>query len=185
MISQAEYARHLGVQKMNVSRAVKSGKLAKCVIRDEAGRPMGLSSIEEADQEWAANSDYTDAPQRAPGAVATTFEETQADPSKNEREPPPVPKEPEFDATISGGAARQKHWAAKLAELKYKEAAGELVLAKDVEHRLTDVFSACRTRLLGVASRAKQTLPHLSVADIAQLDQLIREALEELSEAEA
>jgi len=39
-----------------------------------------------------------------------------------------------------------------------------------------------RTHLLGLPTRAKQRLPHLSNADLGVLDGLVRESLEELAD---
>jgi phage terminase Nu1 subunit (DNA packaging protein) len=49
--------------------------------------------------------------------------------------------------------------------------------------RLVSVFTACKTRLLAIPSRARQALPHLVAADLGVLEALIREALEDLVEA--
>jgi phage terminase Nu1 subunit (DNA packaging protein) len=59
--------------------------------------------------------------------------------------------------------------------------AGELVPVRDVEILYGTRVVSARTRLLSIPSRAKQRLPHLSPSDLAVLDELIREALEELS----
>lgn len=163
---------------MAVSRAVKRGTLRASVFRDANGRPW-ITDVELADKEWDANTDYTDAPQRritsavvADAPVAGTLAELP---------PRPVAEDGE---TISSAAERQKHWQAKLAELKFREAAGELLLASDVGRKLEDVFRACRTKLLGLPTRAKQQLDHLSIADVQVLDAIVREALTELSVAE-
>ncbi len=172
---------------MGVSRGVKSGRLAKCVVRDEAGRPLGLSSIEEADREWAANSDYTDAPQRDPGRNAGPVAQYQWATALEQSFPTidqPPTGEPAFDQTVAGGAARQKHWNAKLAELKFKAAAGELVSAAEVRGEWSDILSQVRNKLLGVPTRVKQALPALTPADVVLIEDLLREALEDLVSAE-
>jgi hypothetical protein len=164
LVNQTEYAKRRGVSKMTISRAVDRGRLVNSVVRDPGGKFLGILPT-LADQEWAANSDYTDAPQRAPGA--------DSDPEMGS----------ESDATMGAVSVKEKYWKAKLAELKFKEAAAELIPARDVERKLVDVFTSCKTRLLGIPSRAKQALPHLTVADIGALDVLIREALEELADS--
>ena len=45
---------------------------------------------------------------------------------------------------------------------------------------LVDQVVTCRTRLLGIPSKAKQQLPHLSLSDLEVLEALVREALEGL-----
>lgn len=78
--------------------------------------------------------------------------------------------------------AEKEHWQAKLAELKYKEAAGELVEAAKVKQKLQDVFMGARAKLLALPSRARQSLPHLNIGDITVIENLVREALEDLAE---
>lgn len=155
-----DYAKRRGVSIMAVSRAAKRGRLRDCVERNESGRVTGITDPELADKEWDANSDYTDAPQRleaqvnADGAPATTLAE----------------------AALAG-----KFWQAKLAELKFREAAAELVPAKDVETKLVNVFAQCRTKLLGIPSRMRQRDPSLSATQFTLFESLIREALEDLA----
>jgi hypothetical protein len=180
------YAKRRGVSAMTVSRAVKKGRLRASVVRDENGDPK-IGDPDLADREWESNTDYTDAPQRAPNTPPSaavqpppvpTFSKP-PDPADDEpRDPPEVQPS---DATIATSAAREKHWKAKLAELKYREEAGELIPAADVERRLIETFTSSKTKLLGVPSRARQALPHLSVADIGVLEGLVREALEDLA----
>jgi hypothetical protein len=76
---------------------------------------------------------------------------------------------------------RQKYWQAKTAELEYKRRIGELVDAKEVEARLTDEYSGCRTKLLGIARKAKAEMPELTHAQVLKIDTLVREALEGLA----
>lgn len=61
---------------------------------------------------------------------------------------------------------------------------GKVAHVADMERRFVLRVVAARTRLLGVPSRAKQALPHLTTADLAALDRLIREALEQLADEE-
>jgi hypothetical protein len=56
------------------------------------------------------------------------------------------------------------------------------VLAADVESRLVNVFSRCKTKLLGVSSRARQRDPGLTGAQVQMIEALIREALDDLAE---
>lgn len=82
--------------------------------------------------------------------------------------------------SLATASAREKHFRAKLAELKYRERAGELVEAAVVTAQLVDAITICRTKLLGLPSKAKQRLPHLTLEDLAAIDAIVREALEEL-----
>lgn len=186
-ITLTAYAARRGVTKMAVSRAVARGILRDSVVRDARGVPA-IADPELADREWAQNTDYTKAPQRAPGAAPAPAlppppapePEDEPEPSPPRAGPTPAPKPGE--ESLANAAARQKHWAAELAQLKFREAAGELVPAADVERRLVNVFAASKTHLLAIPSRLQQALPHLTASDLEVLDGILREALVELAE---
>jgi hypothetical protein len=191
-ITCAAYARHRGVSAMSVSRAIARGRLSKSVVREANGTPR-ISNPELADQEWDENTDLS----KAPGYV-----KARADAAAPRLVPVPTPPAPvapapgeelgEEEEEPEGGeglklgleSAREKHWKAKLAELKYREREGELVEAKLVEKKLAGTYAQVRTKLLGVPSRARQLLPHLNAADVGVLEDLVREALEDLVEDE-
>lgn len=186
LYSLRAYARHRDVSATAVHRAIESGRLSTCVVRDAAGKFRGITDLALADREWAATTDLT----KAPMSVILRTEEHQ------QKEPPPgEPSAPSSEATpdeaaaivdpdrmsLSDATAREKHWKAKTAELEYKKRIGELVDAKEVEARMLDEYSECRTKLLGIARKAKAALPHLSHTDVVAIDNLVREALEVLA----
>ncbi len=159
---------------MAVTRAVRDGRLtAACVMRDADGRPLGISDFAIADREWEANTS-ADHRERAMGSAATPAVRV-------------APLACDEDPTAREGMTKSEAdtvsaiWKARTVELEFKQAAGELVPARDVAHKMADVFTACRTKLMGLPSRARQDLPHLSVADIGVIDGLVREALEDLA----
>jgi phage terminase Nu1 subunit (DNA packaging protein) len=150
---------------MAVSKAVKGGRLAASVVRNARGQPK-IADAELADREWEAATDLS----RAPGYVKERASSRRA------------PKGPDStDLSLSGESAREKFWKANQAELDYREQLGELTNAKEMGDKIIDVFTRCRTRLLGLPTRAKQQIPHLSVTDLAVIDGIVREALEELA----
>lgn len=177
-MSLTAYAKRRGVSAMAVSRAVKRGRLKESVTHDARGQPK-IRDPDLADREWAANTDYSEAPASVI-AKAEAFARGEAAPP-----PPPAGDDPAPSAhegmTLSEATATEKIWRAKQAELKFRREAAELVPSAEVRGKLEAVFSVCRTKLLGVPSRARQTLPHLTVADIAALEDLVREALEDLA----
>ena len=63
----------------------------------------------------------------------------------------------------------------------YRERAGKLVSAQEVEMRWSTLIVTARNKLLGIPSRARQRSPELTAAQMAVIDELIREALEELA----
>lgn len=179
-MSCRQYAKRRGCSAMAVSVAIKNGRLVKSVVRDAVGNPK-IADPDLADQEWAANTDATMRSKAAGGDPAELVDHVLG--------VPPAPVEHSVDDSdgpatpinLADAAARAKHWDAELKELKFKEAARELIPARDVESRLVDVFSACKVKLLEIPSRAKQALPHLSVSDLQVIEALLREGLEALT----
>jgi phage terminase Nu1 subunit (DNA packaging protein) len=157
LMSLSAYARHRGVTPPAVTLAIQRGLLRDAVRVDDKGRKR--IDVAAADAEWPMN---TSRPPQSAGADVEGEE-----------------------VTASDASTREKHWKAKLAELKYKTEAGELVPASLVDKRLRDVFTQCKTRLLGVPTRARQALPHLTGADVGVLEALVREALSELADGGA
>ena len=142
-----------------VRRAIESGRL-KASVTVVDGLPR-IADPEFADREWAANTDQTRVP-----TLPADIE---------------LPGEGEDGESREGSYA---YWKAKKMELDYRQAAGELVDAAEVAAAIATDYSTVRTKILGVPAKAKQRLPHLTLADLATLDDIVREALEELSKGE-
>lgn len=185
LFSLRAYARHRSVSATAVHRAIESGRLSKCVVRHVDGKFRGITDLQLADREWAATTDLTKAPmsvilkteelqQQQPAAAPVV--EQPAGPGGDQ----PVATDPET-LSLSTATAREKHWKAKTAELEYKERNGELVNARELEARIVDEYSRVRTKMLGVPRKAKAQLPHLTREDVAVIDALIREALQDVS----
>lgn len=165
LISVRAYARHRGCDQKTVRDAVKSGRLAACIVM-VPGRKGALEAkiadVAAADREWDEHT--------RPREVAVS---------------------PAAGAYNTARAARE-HENAELQRIKREQAAlalaqakGELVPAADVRAAVVEKFTVVRTKLLALPSRAKQQLPHLSVADVAAIDALVRESLEELADGSA
>lgn len=180
LVSQADFARAIGVDKHSVSAAIKAGRLVKSVTRDEFGTPK-INDIEVAKREWLANTDTSMVrkPQNIDAALARSagrwVDVTAPVPGEV---PPPLE---EGDTAAMSPAQRKVHWDGLASELKFRQAAGELVAAADVEREFTDRFTVCKTKLLAIPSRAKQEAADLTLAHLALLERLIREACESLA----
>lgn len=172
MISQRAYARHRGVTQAAVYAAIEAGRLSKCVVRDARGHRK-ITSAAEADAEWEANT------KRAPAA---------------EDAPKSAPQgEPRGFETMSYSEARRLHEIerARLAEIKRQIAdielrrlQGEWIERKIITDKMVNAYTIVRNKLLGVHARVKQRCPEISLEHIQVMDDLIREALEELSNPE-
>lgn len=77
--------------------------------------------------------------------------------------------------------ARSEYERANLLELERKQKEGLLLPAEQVEKVWANSVTIARTKLLGVPTRLRQRIPHLTLEEIAIAEELIREALEELA----
>lgn len=155
------YARHrkelglAGGTHRAVQVAIESGRLSKSLTSDR----KQITDASAADAEWESTTHVDRIPITGPTAAGT---------------PPP---------DLQESRARREAAEAALAEIELAEKRRELVLAADVESKLVNVFAQCKTKLLGVAARARQRDPGLSGPQVQLFEALIREALEDLSGA--
>jgi hypothetical protein len=199
------FGRRIGVSAPNILRAIKAGRLKASIVYIPRPGRADVAQIKDpdlAEREYRANTDLTRAPayvkEREGARTAPPTPPPAAEGVTSHLEPQPnggalkrnqaptaegVPGDGAPQMTLSDAAAHEKFWKAKQAELAYRERAGELVDAAEVENKLVSLFMICRTKLLGVPSKTKAAMPHLTRADIATIDKLIREALEDLSTA--
>lgn len=196
-MNQTEFAAFVRVSKMTISRACKpGGRLDGFFERDDKGN-VTIKDPEAARRHFHAQTDLTKAPPQVMAAKAqlsaeeiAAFElpeeddcDEEDDDTESKAEKKPTVVTP--FAGIADDSRRAKHWDANLKELKYREAAKELISRASVVSQLKDVFTEVRTKLLGVPSRAKQSMPELSIDQVTKLDELIREALTELAPPES
>ena len=81
--------------------------------------------------------------------------------------------------------ARTEHLKAELLELERKAKEKDLVPMSEVQTTWENIVATARTKLLGVPTKAKQRIPDLDTNAMSHLDDIIREALEELAEPQA
>jgi len=168
-LSLRGYARHRkelglpGGSLQSVQRAIENDRIS-FVIEKGVKR---IADPEAADREWSDNTDHT----RAPGYVRELADGEDGDEQDEEGGP-----------SLSKASAREKHWKAELAELSFRRKAGELVEVEAVQAAVAEDYGAVRTLLLGLSTKVKQKLPHLSFGDLATIGDLVREALEEVAE---
>lgn len=168
------YAKHRGVSVEAVSKAVKKGRLVRSVVV-VAGAPK-IANWELADQEWTANTDLS----KAPGSVKARAASTSStgavvDAAHQARIPSAV-------TDLSRASAREKNARAGLVELEYQEKAGRLVSAGRVEAGFTDMVTAAREALMGVPSKCKARIPHLTNSELAIVHEEVCKALEQLAD---
>lgn len=83
--------------------------------------------------------------------------------------------------TIAQSQAVKEAYKARLAKLEYEEKSGKLVNAEQVKVQMVTMVKAAVSKLRGVPVKAKTRIPTLTVRDIEALEDLIDEALQELS----
>jgi phage terminase Nu1 subunit (DNA packaging protein) len=160
-ISLRAYARHrkeaglAGGTLRAVQVAIKSGRLSKSLTPD--GKQIADAAA--ADAEWTSTTHVDRIPMTGPTAAGT---------------PPP---------DLAESRARREAAEASLVEIELAEKKRELVLAKDVESKLVGAFAQCKTKILGVPSRCRQRDPALTGPQILLIEDLIREALDDLADA--
>jgi len=186
-----EYARHrkasglAGGTLTAVQGAIKSGRLSRSLTPDR----KQIANVAAADAEWSATTHADRRPLTGPTA-ATPAPKPTADSSAARTGPADTP----IAAAGAIGApppdlmesrARREAAEAALAEIELAKERAELIQAKDVERRLVDVFTNCKTKLLGIPSGALQLDPTFTAAQLEVIESLIRESLEELAGAAA
>lgn len=86
------------------------------------------------------------------------------------------------EPTLNDSRARKEHYQAELARLQVEEKLGLLIDAKEAGERWAALIASCKTKLLAIPSKARSRLPKLDNSDVALLEKLVREALEELAQ---
>jgi len=179
LISRSEAARALGVSPEAVYAAVKSGRLS--VKKDAYGKPVVNS--ETMREEWHKNTQTRIGIGPKPAGPGKEKKPLR---SREERMAPDVAQPriskthesiPEYDES----RARTEHLKAELLELDRQQKEGLLVKAEDIELEWSEIITRARTKLLGIPTKAKQRIPDLDTDAIGVLDDIVREALEDLA----
>ncbi len=148
--SEREVAALVGASLQTVQSRRKSGGFPKSCRKDRRGRYRYDPVL--ALQEWEAF-----APLRVKNAAAAGDQDAWRE-----------------------ARSRRERAEAEIAEIKLTQRKGELLVARDVEDRMVALFTSCKTKLLGIPSRARQADPALTETQITLIEQLVREALDDL-----
>ena len=160
LITRKEAAEKMGVTIHAVYMAIKQGRLT--AIKDNQGKVV-INSDTMLD-EWSRKS--------------------QPRPTKKIEHKTYKPSQSETDHPEYGESkARTEHLKAELLELERKEKEKSLVAVDEVNIAWQKIITNTRNKMLGVASKAQQRLPDLDNSAVDCIDDIVREALEELSVA--
>lgn len=185
-LSLREFGERLGVSGEAVRKAIATGRIpADCVgeRRLRGGRTWPIIiDPERAAKAWGYNTDPTWQRDNAKISAAKRGKR----PSRPSSAPPPIDSGQLAAGatvpTITQSKAVAEAYKARLLKLEYDEKAGRLLPADTVKIEIASMIATVRTRLLGVPTKAKQRIPHLTRDDVNEIEDLIREALEELAD---
>ena len=167
LITRKQAAEELGVTLQSIYMSVKRGKLT--AMEDAHGNILINSDTmrDELRRKSAGQRmDRIDAPVKKPKKVRNSITDESI---------------PEYEES----RARTEHLKAELLELERKAKEKDLVPMSEVQTTWENIVATARTKLLGVPTKAKQRIPDLDTNAMAHLDDIIREALEELAEPQA
>ena len=190
-LSVLAFARRVQVDEKAVRKAIKNGRLERS-IGYENGRPVILDA-EVAEREWNDNRDPSRvrSAQKSAPAGATGGESGGSDPSGHTgtKTPPKKPASNRPDARRGKTTADERRLLIR-AQRRREEMKNSILSRKfgpveEYKRRETERVTRAKNQLLGVPSKAKQRLPHLTVADVSVLDTLIRECLTGLADRTA
>ena len=185
-ITQAEAARILGVSGAAIAYALKSGRI-KCEIR-HGKKWIERNGLEE---KWGNGARRMPPDPRYRGEKKPLR-------SLEERLRPRPEQQPEAEqiATVpvetvtqkqsevpdyNESRARTEYLKAELMEFDRAEKEGELIRADEVTKAWGEIVAITRTKMMAVPTKAKQRIPEISADDFVVLEEIVREALEELS----
>lgn len=162
--------------RQNLEQLVRNGRLPQSTVSD---RPIRVSA-EQLVAEYLATVD-------ARQSNATTSPPKPRAP----RQPRMQQQQPLLGASTSpdqmpeynDSRARSEFEKANLLELERKTKEGLLLRREDVERSQAEVTTIVKTKFLGVPTRARQRIPHLTLDEIEILTQLVRETLQEITDA--
>ena len=175
-----------GATHVSVLRAIKNGRLsAPAVERQGKGWEIDPGI---ADQQWAQATDPaprgTNAKQDQKPRPKAATPASQVPPRPSRSLAPVLVDETQEPAEIPSyneSRARSEFEKANILEMDRKAKANTLLPREEVFPAWDAAVNIARTTMLGVASKLKQRIPHLTPDEVAVAQDLIREALESLA----
>ena len=168
----------LQVSRQSIYNAIKEGRLS--VEKDVNG--IDRINSETMHEEWASKTQTRigvgpRAARRSRERKPLRSREERMAPKEDDRISRTNQSIPDYDES----RARTEHLRAELLELDRQQKEGLLVETEKVEHEWVEIVTRARTKLLGIPTKAKQRIPDLDTDAIGVLDDIVREALEDLA----
>jgi phage terminase Nu1 subunit (DNA packaging protein) len=158
MMSMRQYAKHRGCDLKAVQKALAAGRISKAGTKIDS---------EAADAAWEANTE----------PMTGHRDYAQSEKQGENGHPKPNGSAQKYIESRAGREELRR----QREQLEFDELAGRLVPIEEFESRLSGVISTSRTKVLSLPSKIKSHLPHLTMRDVATIDKLVRETLEELA----
>ena len=156
--------------RQNLEAHCKAGRLPESCL---SLKPIRIDSEKVVDEFVAMVS---------PAQIHARQPRAQLAPIENRpQHPPPRPRQVEELPDYNISRARSEYEKANLLELDRKQKEALLLPAEQVEKVWANAITIARTKLLAVPTRARQQIPHLTLEEVAIVEELIRESLEELA----
>lgn len=182
-ISIREAARRLGVSDTAVHKAIKAGRVV-VAGKTDSGRP--LMDWADTERRWLANSDASKrshvgsqgSPIRSQDAPRVNL------PTSNRMDEGASVVEPGTGArggSYAQARAAREVFQAKLAKLEYEERIGKMIDADQAKVAWFKHITAAKTRIMGIPAACKSRYSDLPLAVVATIEQVCRDALEDLA----
>ena len=185
----ADHRKNLGLRgatHVSVLRAIKNGRLSPPAV-ERQGKGWEIDPA-LADEQWAQATDP--APR---GTNANQDQKPRSKAANPVSQAPPKPSRPPVTAlpnetqepveipSYNDSRARSEFEKANILEMDRKAKANTLLPREEVFQAWDAAVNITRTTMLGVASKLKQRIPHLTPDEVAVAQDLIREALGSLA----
>lgn len=203
LIGIRECARRLGVSDTAVRKAIAAGRVQALDADKEPNNGRPRLRWPQAQVDWNRNSDSTKrthvggtgtSPARAkyadPGAAPVLPTRAQAFAGDG-------PAQADDGAVVDAPAGRQggavqgpslaqskavrEAYMARLAKLEYEQKVGKLISADEVKAAWFKHIVAAKTKIMGIPAACKSRCADLPLAAVAAIEQVCREALEDLA----
>lgn len=205
-----EAARRLGVSDTAVHKAIKAGRITPPIYTDTKRAYFPDFAVVEAQfttNTSAQNRSHVGARGSARRAndeptklqVSARMDEPITDQPSRASQPKPVIDDVSGDNEQEATAPRQQQaggnaptyaqsravreaYAARLSKLEYEERIGKLINADEVKFAWYKHITAAKTRIMGIPAACKMRYADLPLSAIAIIEQVCREALEDLAD---
>lgn len=158
LVSKAEAARALNISPQAINQAINEGRIQT----KKAANGREMIELDGLRERYAATTQ-----RKITGATIKD--------SPKARKHEEVPD-------YNESRARTEFLKAELLELERAEKESRLVDAADVAKRWGELIAIARTKILGVPSKAKQRIPDFPQDAFVILEDIVREALEDLAD---